>query len=50
VSLVRSSVVPEGTAMWFKTIVAQDVFDLLTAAASVKVQDARFSRETAWLS
>ena len=42
-----SRVVPEGTAMLFKTMVAQDVLDLLAATASVKVQDARFSRATA---
>lgn len=37
VSLVRSSVVPDGTAILFKTIVAHDVFDLLALAAFVKV-------------
>ena len=33
VSLVKSRVVPEGTAMLLKTIVAQEALDLLTAAA-----------------
>ena len=44
-----SSVVPDGTAMLSKTIVAHDFLDLLAAAASVKVQDARFSIATAFL-
>ena len=46
---VMSSVVPEGTAILSKTTVAHDVFDLLAATASVKVQDARFSIATAFL-
>lgn len=33
VSLVKSRVVPDGTAMLLKTIVAQEALDLLTAAA-----------------
>lgn len=44
-----SRVVPEGTTMLSKTIVAHDAFDLLAAEASVKVQDARFSIATAFL-
>lgn len=38
--LVRSSVVPAGTAMLFKVMVLQDALDFATLAASVKVQDA----------
>jgi len=35
---VRSRVVPDGTGMALRTIVAQLVFDLLTCDAAVKVQ------------
>ena len=42
--LVRSSVVPEGTAILLSTMVAQDFLDAEAAEAAVKVQDARFSR------
>ena len=38
---VRSKVVPDGTAILSKTMVAQEVFDLLAAEAAVKVQEAR---------
>lgn len=44
-----SSVVPDGTVIPSRTIVAHDVFDLLAATASVKVHDARFSIATALL-
>lgn len=40
---VRSSVVPEGTAMLSSTIVAQDVLDLLADAALVNVHVARLA-------
>jgi hypothetical protein len=42
--LVRSSVVPEGTAMLFRTMVAQEVLDLLADAALVNVHVARSAR------
>jgi hypothetical protein len=45
VSLVRSSVVPAGTAMLLKVIVEHAAFPLMAAAAVVKVQDARCSRD-----
>jgi hypothetical protein len=37
-SLVRSRVVPDGTATLLRIMVAQEVLDLLAEAASVKVQ------------
>ena len=43
-SPVKSRVVPDGTAILFKTIVAHEVFDLVAAAALVKVQAARFPK------
>lgn len=50
VSLVRSSVVPDGTARADKTMVAQEALDLLTAAAPLdpeNVQDALLARSGA---
>jgi hypothetical protein len=50
VSLVKSRVVPLGTATLERTMVAQEALDLETAAAPVdpeKVQEARFSRSGA---
>lgn len=46
---VRSRVVPDGTAILSRTIVAQSFFDALAAEASVKVQLALFCK-TAGLS
>ena len=43
-SPVKSRVVPDGTAILFRTMVAQEVFDLVAAAASVKVQAVRFPK------
>ena len=46
VNLVKSSVVPEGTARLDSTIVAHEVLDLLTAEAPLapeKVHEARFA-------
>lgn len=50
VNLVRSRVVPEGTVMPERTIVAQEALDLLTAAAPLepeKVQEALLARSGA---
>ncbi len=50
VSLVKSSVVPDGTVMPERTMVAQEALDLLTAAAPEdpeKVQEALLSRVAA---
>lgn len=44
---VRSRVVPEGTAMADKTIVAHDALDLEAEAALVNVHVARLSRRAA---
>lgn len=45
VNLVRSSVVPAGTAILLKVIVEHAAFPLMAAATVVKVQDARCSRD-----
>jgi hypothetical protein len=47
VNPVRSSVVPDGTAMLLRTMVAHEVLDLLAATASVNVHVALFARSGA---
>ena len=44
-----SRVVPDGTVIPLKTIVAQEALDLLAEAALVKVHEARFWRAAASL-
>ena len=43
-SPVKSRVLPDGTAILFKTMVPHKVFDLVATAALVKVHAARFSK------
>ena len=45
---VISRVVPEGTLMPSRTIVAHEVFDLLATEASVNVHDARLAKAAAF--
>ena len=44
VNPVMSRVVPDGTAMLLRTIVAQDFLEALADAALLNVQEARFSK------